>query len=714
MRGGRGRGKPICQICNRTGHTAAQCYYRFDKSYTEPNNYSENAKQGTHSAFIASPYHGQDYEWYFDSGASNHVTHQGGNLGDLNENNGKNSLLVGNGETLKILASGSTKLNDVNLHNVLYVPEITKNLLSVSKLTADNNALVEFDENCCYVKDKVTGKALLKGRLKDGLYQLSTNKEPSNNKDPCAYMSLKENWHRKLGHPNNKVLEKVLKDCNVKTSPSDQFTFCEACQFGKLHLLPFKSSSSHAKEPLDLIHTDVWGPAPILSQSNFKYYVHFIDDFSRFTWIFPLKQKSETVHAFNQFKNLVEKQFNKKIKVIQCDGGGEYKPVQKLAIDSGIQFRMSCPYTSQQNGRAERKHRHVTELGLTLLAQAKMPMSYWWEAFSTAVYLINRLPSSINPNKSPYSLLFNKEPDYTTLKLFGCACYPCLKPYNQHKLQFHTTRCVFLGYSNTHKGYKCVNSHGRVFVSRHVVFNENHFPFQEGFLDTRNPIKTVTNDVSIGFPSYPAGVVTNNTNEATDNVIDQQEPEANDNNTIADEPVVGDTSEPTDDNNLIDSSGETENPPEAIGRESVEEISQTFSENNSPPQQNITNTHWMRTRGKAGIYKPKLPYIGLTEASKEDKEPENVREALDRPEWLTTMDKEYKTLMDNRTWTLVPFQGQENIIDSKWIYKTKYKADGTIERRKARLVARGFQQTAGLDYDETFSPVVKSSTVNVC
>jgi histone deacetylase 1/2 len=406
------------------------------------------------------------------------------------------------------------------------------------------------------VKDKVTGKALLKGRLKDGLYQLSTNKEPSNNKDPCAYMSLKENWHRKLGHPNNKVLEKVLKDCNVKTSPSDQFTFCEACQFGKLHLLPFKSSSSHAKEPLDLIHTDVWGPAPILSQSNFKYYVHFIDDFSRFTWIFPLKQKSETVHAFNQFKNLVEKQFNKKIKVIQCDGGGEYKPVQKLAIDSGIQFRMSCPYTSQQNGRAERKHRHVTELGLTLLAQAKMPMSYWWEAFSTDVYLINRLPSSINPNKSPYSLLFNKEPDYTTLKPFGCACYPCLKPYNQHKLQFHTTRCVFLGYSNTHKGYKCVNSHGRVFVSRHVVFNENHFPFQEGFLDTRNPIKTVTNDVSIGFPSYPAGVVTNNTNEATNNVIDQQEPEANDNNTITDEPVVGDTSEPTDDNNFIDSSGE--------------------------------------------------------------------------------------------------------------------------------------------------------------
>jgi hypothetical protein len=176
-----------------------------------------------------------------------------------------------------------------------------------------------------------------------------------------------------------------------------------------------------------------------------------------------------------------------------------------------------------------------------------------------------------------------------------------------------------------------------------------------------------------------------------------------DSNTIADQPVLGGSSENTHENNLWESDSETEDSPEAVGT----------PENNSPPQQNIINTHWMRTRGKAGIYKPKLPYIGLTEELKEDKEPESVREAQVRPEWKEAMDAEYKALMNNKTWTLVPFHGQENIIDSKWIYKTKYKADGTIERRKARLVARGFQQTAGLDYDETFSPVVKASTVRI-
>lgn len=153
FRGGRGRGrsKPTCQVCNKIGHTAVQCFYRFDKSYTGSNHYAENNKQENHSAFIASPYHGQDYEWYFDSGASNHVTHQNEKLQDLSESNGKNSLLVGNGNRLRILGSGSTELNKLNLHNVLYVPEITKNLLSISKLTADNNVIVEFHANYCYV-----------------------------------------------------------------------------------------------------------------------------------------------------------------------------------------------------------------------------------------------------------------------------------------------------------------------------------------------------------------------------------------------------------------------------------------------------------------------------------------------------------------------------------------------------------------------------------
>lgn len=119
--------------------------------------------------------------------------------------------------------------------------------------------MVEFDANNCFVKDKLTRKLLLEGRLKDGLYQLSGVTSHGSH----AYISVKESWHRKLGHPSSRVLNEILKSCNVRVPQDDHFSFCEACQFGKMHYLPFRNSFSHAQEHLELIHIDVWDPAPI-------------------------------------------------------------------------------------------------------------------------------------------------------------------------------------------------------------------------------------------------------------------------------------------------------------------------------------------------------------------------------------------------------------------------------------------------------------------
>lgn len=140
---------------------------------------------------------------------------------------------------------------------------------------------------------------------------------------------------------------------------------------------------------------------------------------------------------------------------------------------------MSCPHAHQQNGATERKHRHIVEVGLTILAHAAMPLKFWDEAFSTAVYLINRLPSKVIASETPHERLLKQPPDYSSLRVFGCACWPNLRPFNPKKLAFRSTRCVFLGYSGLHKGFKCLEpSTGRVYVSRDVVFDEQVFPFQ--------------------------------------------------------------------------------------------------------------------------------------------------------------------------------------------------------------------------------------------
>jgi hypothetical protein len=167
-----------------------------------------------------------------------------------------------------------------------------------------------------------------------------------------------------------------------------------------------------------------------------------------------------------------------KIKQIQTDGGGEYTihPFKQFLATHGIHHRITCPHTSQQNGIAERKHRHVIETGLALLAQSHLPPKFWVEACLTAVYLINRMPSHTLQNLTLYTNLFKAEPSYSELRVFGCACYPLLHPYNKHKLEFRSKQFIFLGYSSNHKSYRCMDPNtSRIYLSRNVVFDEKIF-----------------------------------------------------------------------------------------------------------------------------------------------------------------------------------------------------------------------------------------------
>ena len=167
--------------------------------------------------------------------------------------------------------------------------------------------------------------------------------------------------------------------------------------------------------------------------------------------------------------------------------------------------QLSCPYTSQQNAVAERKHRHIVDTGLALLAHSHLPLTYGVEAFNTSTYLINRLPTPILKQNNPYTKLFNVAPDYTFLRVFGCACYPLLRPYNSHKLEFRSKKCVFLGYSSNHHGYRCLDlDSNKVYTSRHVVFDELSFPFRDKAMSTRMSKETASFIVPLPSPAIPS------------------------------------------------------------------------------------------------------------------------------------------------------------------------------------------------------------------
>ncbi|TXG57080.1 hypothetical protein EZV62_018393 [Acer yangbiense] len=283
-------------------------------------------------------------------------------------------------------------------------------------------------------------------------------------------------WHAKLGHPSAVVLQKVLSSMHFNINVN-ALHFCDACKLGKHHQLPFIKHPVSVSAPLELIYSDIWGPSPTLSTAGFRYYIVFVDAFTRFSWLFPIKLKSDAFSVFIKFQKSVELEFNRKIKALHTDMGGEYIAFLPHLSSLGIKARFSCPHTHQQNGVSERKHRHVVETGLTLLAHANLPLRFWVEAFETATFLINNLPSSVLNFMSPFEKLFSRKPNYAFLKTFGCSCFPYLRYYSKHKFDFHSAKCIFLGYSMSHKGYKCLHPSGKIYVSRHVVFNETEFPY---------------------------------------------------------------------------------------------------------------------------------------------------------------------------------------------------------------------------------------------
>jgi hypothetical protein len=204
-----------------------------------------------------------------------------------------------------------------------------------------------------------------------------------------------DQWHRRLGYHAFQVVERVVREFNLPYQQEmNKDLVCGSFQQAKGHQLPYPKSTSVSTHLLELVFSDVWGHAPE-SVGRYKYYVTFVDDYSKFTWIYLIKFKSKVFQKLHEFQYLVEHLFNRAIITMQSDWGGEYERLNSFFTKMDINHQVSCPHAHQQNGVVERKHRHIIEVGLSLLAGASMPLKFWDEAFIAATSLIKRTPSKV-------------------------------------------------------------------------------------------------------------------------------------------------------------------------------------------------------------------------------------------------------------------------------------------------------------------------------
>ena len=503
----------------------------------------------------------------------------------------------------------------------------------------------------------------------------------------------------------------------------------------------FPISSTVYDKCFDLIHSDVW-TAPCLSRDSFKYFVTFIDEKSKYTWITLIQTKDRVLEAFKNFQNYVTNHYNAKIKILRSDNGGEYtgQAFKQHLAQHGILHQTSCPYTPQQNGVAERKNRHLMEVARSMMFQANVPKRFWSDAVATSCYLINRIPTKILHDQSPFEALNKYKPSLEHMRIFGCLCFVLRPKELRNKLEATSTRAMFVGYSTTQKGYKCYDpTTRRVLVSRDVKFIE-----AKGFYEEKNQDEllelTRESDRAASLRSILEGLGIHTT----------QDPKERRSTT---------TTQPTEASN-VDHGGENTPEPAEVHVESHDQegsgdhdqsMMQEDREVPSQDQEEETNatttepepepavqplrrstrvrkdsSNWVNTRVYYNAQAVEHPsqavcsfahypeeHCAFMVSLDESHVPKSYEEAMKDKEWRESVRAESNAMIKNDTWYESELPKGKRAVSSRWIFTIKYQANGQIDRKKTRLVARGFTQTYGEDYIDTFAPVAKLHTIRI-
>ncbi|MCO5602741.1 hypothetical protein L7F22_056879 [Adiantum nelumboides] len=354
--------------------------------------------------------------WYFDSGASRHITSRKDLFCSLDAAPAGKKVKCANNASYPIKDVGKILITisdclDLCLPDVLYVPGIKKNLLSVSSL-AKNGRRVIFEDDRCIVRDRENGYSLITtGTLENGLFVLDHYEKQIQAciaKTKTRAMQDAELWHARFGHVGYGSLmtlqrHNMVHDLSLLEMPPRHV--CEGCVLGKMHKFTFSQDGFvRATRKLQLVHSDVCGPMRTPSVGNSLYFVTFIDDFSKFCWVYPLKAKSDVFTIFQHYVSMVENETGCKVQTLHTDRGGEYMSgaFKDFLGKKGIKHHCTMPYTPQQNGVAKRKNKSLMEMARCMLKAKSLPHKLWMEAVACAAHVLNRCPTRALKTITPY------------------------------------------------------------------------------------------------------------------------------------------------------------------------------------------------------------------------------------------------------------------------------------------------------------------------
>jgi hypothetical protein len=668
--------RPQCTFCRKIGHKENKCWKKNPKG-----KFKKKVKQ-VHmiEVSVSETDIPSGNFWLVDSCAGAHIVRNKNLFSKLSPVE-ETFIRFANGKTLSATASGSMRITlgdgqSINLNDVLLVPNLQKKIISLGKLTSEG-WIGTFTDTHCEVRHPVEN-VILQGVKRQNIFGILGEDESVD----VNYVTT-ELMHKRLAHAGKDTLVKM----GYKTLKSP----CTTCLKAE-H--PAKNVNRTGKPlikttmKLEKIYCDLIGPLPS-TFGGATYILVIIDDYTRYTFVYLLKSKSETLSYFKKFKVLAENQTGKKIKEIQINKGGEFSSKEFIEFcDSAGILKVFAP-TAKKDPHCsiiERVNRTLMVKTRAFLIESNSPIQLWGEAVYAANFVRNRTYSH-SLDSTPFERMFEgKKFNMNFLKVWGCKAMVRILPKNRahSKLTSQSKELMFVGYSEDHNHcWKFFDPETRkVYVSEDAKFFENDY-FTFPVCDNANDYVDI-----VWEPSKPI-----EENLADDNPVEE--------NPVVD-PVVVSSPLPSDkpEDSVQTNVQQTQKEPTVRKQSRSRDFDDIASGRVSlPPRKAKINHKYVENHAVKMI---KIPF--------------SYEEAISCPEadkWIAAMDAEMEAIIGNKTYTLVDLIENRKLVGVKWVYDLKRDEEGNILKFKARLVAKGFTQVAGVDYFDTYAPVARPESIRV-
>ncbi|GKV33525.1 hypothetical protein SLEP1_g42028 [Rubroshorea leprosula] len=652
-----GKANIECFRCHKYGHYRSECRTNLNRG--ESSNFAEHNEKNDDSSILM-VCHPKEVSkknvWYLDTGCSNHMCGDKSAFSDLDESC-QDKVKFGDNSTIAVKGRGKVTIrakdNSIQtISNVMYVLDLKSNLLSLGQLQEKGYEIL-IKDGVCQIRDSKLGliaKVKMTGNRLFPLYLQTTN-----------LSSLQQ--------------KKMVNGLPHFDSPSK---ICEICMVNKQHRDSFpKDRSWRAKQVLDLVHSDLCGPINPTSNGGKQYFITFVDDYSRKTWVYFLQTKSEALAAFKNFKVLAENEVGRSVKVLRTDRGGEFnsKEFANFCESNGIKRQLTTAYTPQQNGVCERRNRTIMNMVRSLTSKSGLPKEFWPEDVNWSVHILNKSPTSPLPDLMPEEAWSGRRPAVNYFRIFGCIAYAHVPDQKKSKLDDKREKCIFLGVSDQSKAYRLYNPlTKKVIISHDVMFDE---------ASTWSWTEKSGQQIPVDFENGEDLTMQNSEGQ-----------------TLAELEVSRQTNKEILPTEVEFSTGG-----------SLPTTPELKSGTSSRPQCKKRRPAWLEDYEVTDLPQDDVPVNHF--ALFVDCDPLTYEEAVKEEKWQKAMAEEIGSIERNQTWELTNLPEGHKTIGVKRIYKKKLKENGTVDKFKARLVAKGYKQEFGIDYQEVFAPVARMDTIRL-